>query len=221
MRDRAAIPFPSQTFYSSFNPMPRPLSWLPRLHEISKTISNSVRSHYGRQDLERLFELQPRAAQKLLELLPVVTVGTSRLVEREVLAGFLERVREADDVAGLLDRIRKEKTGRSRGSIRTLVRRDLAPVSLASLPQSIMLSRGRLEVSFRSVEQLAEDLFKIAQLLTEHTDQFAVRFEPEPAPAVVEDAGEEVEGLFSELEQMERAYLKGNGSFESSRQSHS
>lgn len=71
--------------------MPRPFSWLPRLHEITRWFANSVRSHYDRRNLEQLFELQPSAAQKLLELLPVVPVGTSHLVEREVLAGFLDR----------------------------------------------------------------------------------------------------------------------------------
>jgi len=33
--------------------MPRPLSWLPRLHEISRSVANSVRSHYDRHDLQR------------------------------------------------------------------------------------------------------------------------------------------------------------------------
>ncbi len=73
--------------------MPRPVSWLPRLHEIRRSVDTSVRSHYDRHDLQRLFELQPRAAQKLIEMLPAVTVGTSRLVEREALASFLERCR--------------------------------------------------------------------------------------------------------------------------------
>ena len=39
--------------------MPRPLSWLPRLHVIRRTVANSVRSHYDRRELETLFELQP------------------------------------------------------------------------------------------------------------------------------------------------------------------
>ncbi|ADW71573.1 hypothetical protein AciX9_4643 (plasmid) [Granulicella tundricola MP5ACTX9] len=69
--------------------MPRPISWLPRLHEITKTITHSVRSHHDRRDIEKLFELQPRAAQELLKLLPSVQVGTSRLLDRQVLADFL------------------------------------------------------------------------------------------------------------------------------------
>ena len=94
--------------------MPRPVSWLPRLHEIRRSVANSVRSHYGRRDLEQLFELQPRAAQKLIEMLPTVQIGTSLLLEREALAGFLDRVREAEDVTALFEQVRAEKAGVSR-----------------------------------------------------------------------------------------------------------
>ena len=182
--------------------MPRPISWLPRLHEIAQSVTNSVRSHYDRRDLEQLFELQPRAAQKLLELLPTIPVGTSLLVEREVLSGFLDRVRDAEDVSGLLEQIRQEKAQSSRRKVRSLVRRDFDPIDLDSLPESLALSRGRIEISFLTVEQLAQDLFKIAQVLTEDVEEFVRRFEPEPPPTEIDDVNE-VRDLFAELERME------------------
>ena len=52
--------------------MPRRTSWLPRLPEIRRSVRESVRSHYERRDLERLFHIHPRAAQKLMQM---VTVG--------------------------------------------------------------------------------------------------------------------------------------------------
>ncbi len=181
--------------------MPRPLSWLSRLHEIRRSVANSVRSHYDRRDLQSLFELQPRAAQKLLELLPTVPVGTAKLVEREALLTFLDRVREAEDTSRLMEEIRQERAAPSRKKIRSLVRRDTDPVSLSSLPESIGLSRGRLEVSFRSVVELAEAMYWLAQML--ETEEFAREFEPEP-PALpeAEDAGE-IREIFAELERME------------------
>ncbi len=184
--------------------MPRPVSWLPRLHEIRRSVANSVRSHYDRRDLEKLFELQPRAAQKLLELLPTMPVGTSHLVEREALAGFLDGVREAEDTSKFIEQVRQEKAAPSRRSLRTLVRRDTEPVSLGSLPESIGLSQGRLEVSFRTVEQLAEAMYAIARLLEDEGEAFAEAFEPEPPPSVPEDA-DQVQAMFAELESMERA----------------
>ncbi len=184
--------------------MPRPVSWLPRLHEIARSVTNSVRSHYDRGDLERLYELQPRAAQKLLDLMPSVRIGTSRLVEREELASFLDRVRDAENTTELFERMRLDKAQISRRKVRTLVRRDLDPIGLASLPSTIGRSRGRLEVSFRSIEQLAESLYVLARVLDCDMDAFAREFEPEQAEPEPDDAGEMKE-LFIERERMESA----------------
>lgn len=183
--------------------MPRPVSWLPRLHEIARSVANSVRSHYDRRDLEALFELQPRAAQKLLEMLPTVQVGTSSLVDREVLASFLERVREADDVTSLFDQVRSEKPAVSRKKLRSLVRRDDRPIGIGSLPEAIALSRGRLEVSFSSIEQLAESLYALVRVFDNDQDAFVDAYEPERPPAIQEEAGE-IDAMFAELEALER-----------------
>lgn len=128
-------------------------------------MTNSVRSHLDRKDLEKLFELQPRAVQELLKLLPSVEVGTSRLLDREVLATFLCRVRDAEDTAALFDNLREKKAAVSKRRLRSLVRRDLDPVSLSSLPNSMTLSRGRLEVNFETVEHLAECMLMLARVL--------------------------------------------------------
>ncbi len=182
--------------------MPRPVSWLPRLHEIRRSVAHSVRSHYDRGDLERLFELQPRAAGKLLELLPTVQVGTSQLVDREVLAGFLDRVRDADDTAKVFEAVRAEKARASRRRPRSLVRRDLDPIGIASLPSSITLSPGRMEVNFETVEELAESLLLLARILETDGDRFAQEYEPEAPEPEPEHAGE-MQELFAELERME------------------
>jgi hypothetical protein len=177
--------------------MPRPISWLPRLHEITRSVANSVRSHYDRRDLEQLFELQPRAAQKLLEMLPTVQVGTSGLVEREALGFFLDRVRESENTTDLFDQIRKEKAQTSRRKIRALVRRDLDPVGLSSLPDSMTLSPGRLEVRFETVEELCESMLLLARVITDELDAFVKTYEVR----AVEDekSDNEMELLFSNL----------------------
>ena len=160
--------------------MPRPVSWLPRLHEISRTVGNSQRSHYDRGDLEKLFELQPRAAGKLLEMLPTVQVGTSRLVDREVLLGFLGRVRDADDTAKLFEEVRTETAAVSRRKPRSLVRRDLEPIGIGSLPPSITLSPGLMEVRFGTVEELAEAMYALARVLEAEGEEFAAHYEAGP-----------------------------------------
>ena len=167
--------------------MPRPVSWLPRLHLIARSVTNSVRSHYDRHDLENLFELQPRAAQKLLEMLPAVQIGNSRLVEREVLANFLDRVRDADDTTKLFDQIRAEKAAISRRKPRSLVRRDLDPIGLASLPDSITFSRGRLQITFSTLEQLAEAMYAIARVLESEGNEMAEKYEIPASSADLND----------------------------------
>ena len=182
--------------------MPRPISWLPRLHEIRRSVAGSVRSHYDRGDLERLFKVQPRSAQRLLELLPTVPVGTSRLVEREALAGFLHGAQQAEDVSGYMEQVRAERAGDSRRKIRWLVRADQPPVSAASLPEGMSLGRGRLEVSFRSAEQLAESLMTLARIMDADPEAFREAFEPERPRAEDGDVDEGGE-MFRELEAME------------------
>jgi len=200
---RKPAKLPPQACFRPGDPLASSPSWLPRLHAISRAVSDSVRSHYDRRDLEHLFELQPRAAQKLLELLPSVTVGTSRLVEGSDLLGFLDRVREADDTAALFETMRREKGKVSRRKVRSLVRRDLDSVGLSSLPEATTLSRGRLEVNFRSVEQLAESLLLLARVLENEGEEFAEAYEVREE--TVEDAGaDEVRRMFEELEEMRR-----------------
>lgn len=182
--------------------MPRPISWLPRLHEIRRSVGSSVRSHYDRSDLQVLFELQPRAAQKLLKLLPTVAIGTSRLVEREALANFLDGVHGADDVGSFLEQVQQQKAGTSRRKIRSLVRRALEPATLTSLPEGMSLARGRIEISFRSVEHLAETMYALARILESQGEEFAQHYEPLPPEAVRENA-DEIRAMFTELEHME------------------
>ncbi len=189
--------------------MPRPITWLPRLHEIRRAVANSVRSHYDRRDLERLFEVQPRSAQKLIELFPALTVGTSRLVEREALVRFLAGAQIADDIPGYIEGLRLAKAAPSRRRLRSFVSTDLPPVSFASLPESVTLSRGRLEISFGTVDQLAEDMFTLVRILDAETEEFARAYEPEPPlPEDLDQAAEEVRAMFRELEEMERARAK-------------
>jgi hypothetical protein len=79
--------------------------------------------------------------------------------------------------------------------------RDTEPVNLTSLPESIALSRDRLEVSFRSLEELAEAMYSIARLLDDQGEDFALAYVPQPE-SKIDDTGD-VRELFTELEIME------------------
>jgi hypothetical protein len=182
--------------------LPRPISWLPHLTAIRRSVSNSVREYYERRDLELLFKLQPSAAGKLLDILPTIRMGTSLLVERDALAGFLKEVAEAEDVGALLDRMRTERSARSRRKLRRRLNRE--PVGMTALPGWLKLERGRLTLDFETAEQLAEGMFMIARILDQELGDFCEAYEP--ASPIREDlrrgAGE-MRQMFRELEQME------------------
>ena len=165
-----------------------------------QNVANSARSHWTRGDLERLFELQPRAAQKLIEQMPSVPIGTSRLVEREALLGFLDAVRDANDPS--LMQGRYGPASRSRLSLRQLIPHDLAPASWGTLPEYLLLAPGEVRVTFTRVEELAAALAALASLLDRDLEVFAGRYEIRPKP-VSEEERQEVEGMFEELRQME------------------
>ncbi|WP_263385560.1 hypothetical protein [Granulicella arctica] len=87
-------------------------------------------------------------------------------------------MRDADDVPALYAQILSEKVRVSQRKPRSLVRSDLPPVSLDSLPSSILLSRGRMEVNFTTVTELAEAMFALARILESEGDEFCRAFEP-------------------------------------------
>lgn len=183
--------------------MPRTLSWLPQLQTIRRSVSNSVRSHYERKDLELLFKLQPAAAGKLLDVLPTTRVGASLLVERDALSTFLKRVAEADDVGELMREVRAERATKSRRKLRSLKRQDYG--GMTALPSWLKLSRGRLEVDFTTADQLAEGLLQIAAVLENDLAEFVAAYEPvQPNREQDKKAGAEMRELLRDLEERER-----------------
>ena len=163
--------------------MGRRLSWLDRLHPITRSVATSARSHYDRHDLEQLFELQPRSAQILMAALPTVPVGRARLIEREALAGLLAQLNASDDPARTFAEIKAGKGTTVRRKLRALVRQDIV-ADLDSLPANLSLETGRLTVTFKRVEDLAEALMRLGVVLETQLDEFAARYEPpiEPFP---------------------------------------
>ena len=189
--------------------MPRPITWLPRLTEIRRSVKNSARSHYERKDIERLFELQPRAAQALVQgISPSAKVGRSFLLARADLEAFLDRIHEGADPASLLSR-RSEPVPRRR--LRELVQVDRVPATLDEAPGNISLQPGELSISFRSMQELAGALLALAEIL-DNAEQFAAfedRYVPRP-PAADRgaDDGAAVQKMFEELEVAEQEARK-------------
>jgi len=190
--------------------MPRPVSWMSRLHEIRRTVGSSIRSHYERREIETLFQVQARTAQQLLEMLPTTVIGRSRLVERQALAAFLDRLYEAEDPSAELEQIRRKGGTTTRKKIRTLIPRDTEILSVHSLPSNVKIEPGRLIISFSKLEELAEAMYLLARVIEAEGDALSERFEMRPTPEV--DAAEaEMIDMMRELEALEKARAESAG----------
>jgi hypothetical protein len=170
--------------------MPRTLSWLDRIVPISRSVAESARSHYDRKELQRLFELQPRAAQQLMAALPHVPVGRAKLIEREALSDFLRRLNESDNPAETYARMRAEGGKTVRRKLREFSLQDY-PASVDSPPRMMTIERGELRVKFQTLEELAEAMLYLATVFTHDLDGFAQRYEP--APEVPEEQARAVD----------------------------
>jgi hypothetical protein len=150
------------------------------LHLIRETLASSVRSHYSCQDIQKLFDLRERAAQKILECFPSLPLGRSklRLVSRESLLDFVVRAGTTEDIPGLLAQIKAESAAKpSRKAIASLpseiVARDRPVVRADALPAPIELERGCLRIQFETLDVLVAALQTLAQALSDDTDGFA------------------------------------------------
>ncbi len=181
----------------------RPISWLSRIDSLLSSIESSVRSHYGRKDLEHLFALQPRAALKLLTLLPTIQLGNSKYVERSSLAEFLISIQQTGNAGQVMARYRKLRTA-PRRRLRELVPRDQPVADADSLPRNLVASPGNLTIHFQSVEELVTALTSLAAILDDDLERFAELYEP--PSQTIEDLAEpgEYEQMLEELEEMER-----------------
>ena len=168
--------------------MPRPFPWLSRLYEIRRTVKNSVRSHYSRRELEILFKVSGRSAGRLLELLATEPIGTSHVVAREILANFLDQVRDAENVPALCERIRGARENLTRAKARYMVLRDELEVPAYSLPRGVRLEPGCLTVRFESVEEMCASLHRLA--LAMQDDPLAIEALCEPEKQVSAEAQE-------------------------------
>ena len=182
--------------------MPRSLSWLDRIVPILRTVQESARSHYDRKELQRLFELQPRSAQQLMAALPSISIGRARLVEREALSDFLRRLNESNNPAETFARMRTQGGKAVSRKLRDFSLRDY-PADVDAPPGTMTLTRGELQVRFKTLEELAEAMLYLATVFTHDLEGFAKRYEP-----TIESSGTEYEE--AELLRADAEYFRGS-----------
>jgi hypothetical protein len=189
--------------------MARPISWLPRLADIRRSVAGSVRTHYDRPALQQLFQMQPRAAGKLLAILQrSEPLGSSHLVAKDELLRFLDTIHESDNASEIVTRQRSGALKVSRQKPRLLVRKDLVnEARLENLPKSITLEPGRVEVRFETKLEFLESMATLAGVLENDFEEFERRYmlsavPPEKRKQLQAEAND-IQTIFAELRQME------------------
>ncbi|MBB5061457.1 hypothetical protein HDF16_006193 [Granulicella aggregans] len=126
------------------------------------------------------------------------------LVDKDALLNFLQGAQDADDVTAYFERVRLAKATVSKRKIRSLIREDRDPLYISSLPDSLRLAPGRLEVTFATVDELAESMYALARILDSDLDNFANAFEVRALE--VNPESDEVARMFEELAELEDSY---------------
>jgi hypothetical protein len=194
--------------------MARPISWVERAPAILHEVKVKKRTRYGAVDVQDLFGLMPRRAQALMKMLPRFEIGRTFEISREDLIAFLERVVGAAPpgcghhaagkaVADLFTQILAEAPPVTREQplptawpVRLTPRRS----TLASLPESVVVRRGVVELHGRTREDVTAAAMAFAAVL--ETDEFVEAFELRKP--VQRDP--EVREMFEELERDEATF---------------
>lgn len=182
--------------------MAKGISWLGRIDAIRKTLVESTRSHHTRRQIEDAFQVQPRTALRILEVVRPVKVGTNYFAETGNLLGLLDAMKDAENPSELMDQLRADKQAASRRQLRVLVHTPYDPMMLYGIPGLLTHSRGNLHVKYDSLEKLGEAMVAVALTLQNDLEEFRRLYEPitlNPKDAATDDVSE----LFRELEEME------------------
>jgi hypothetical protein len=184
----------------------RTVSWRHRLPEIKQRIQNSVTETWSRKDVESVFEIKRAAAQLLIKAVgEIQNIGGTHLVDRASLLRFLESLEQSDN----LETARRERillsepVPRPRHHKLTLPE-DLRSVMVRDLPQEIVLSEGRLEITGRDSMEVLERLLLLSRALQNDLDTVLEALNPPPAPPRVEV--DELRELFADLRRREATW---------------
>jgi hypothetical protein len=152
----------------------------------SGRLSIRIEARYlDRRAIERLFGVKRRRAQQMMtRLVPAVEIGTNVVVERAELMVALEALARGDRMATFRARRRRAAEEIAEAQEQAAAREVEVPGvplrrTLESLPATISLRPGRLDIRFKSVSDLWRQLSELASAAAADRDRFREAAEPE------------------------------------------
>ena len=154
--------------------------WYGRTFDIYETVENSHRKHYGREDIEDVFQVSRATAGRLLVRFGANKIGNIRVLERNKLLsglqGILRSPRWRDEQDTTQERWRRIRELRPAGRViryNDPDRPPVPPMHIEDLPATIELRPGECVIKCSSTQDLMEQLIELVQLLNRNYDDVA------------------------------------------------
>lgn len=155
--------------------MPRSPAWLTSLPDAIEQLEALERETVTRWDIQQLLGVSKRQAVVLAHRFGARRVGNALLLERRALVRQFQAIRrgavfsrEVDRKGKLVETLRRARIHR----MRVRVPADSYNMRLATLPEGVVLSPGRIEVRFTGAQEAIKRLFDLAQALVNDFDAF-------------------------------------------------
>jgi hypothetical protein len=164
--------------------MPVPPTWIPRLAEILTAAQKLPAGDLDREQIMRLFGVKRRAALLLMKQLEPKMVRGSWRIDRSRLATWLEeQMHDSDRELERQKRLTRAlitadiSLPRPPGAFLSVAAtQEMRSQAVQGLPPGVSLAFGRpsrLEVEFRTLEELAEKLLQAGLALDRNFDHYA------------------------------------------------
>jgi hypothetical protein len=156
--------------------MPFAPLWLARIPDAVAQLETLDRDTLTRRDLERLFGVSRALAAQLMHRFGATHVGSQLVLDRADLIRTLKALRRGRPAQAAIARRTAVITHLRQArleAVRIPVTREVLQTHVAGLPAGVALGPGRIEVRFTSVPEALQQLFTLAQAITNDYDRFA------------------------------------------------
>lgn len=162
--------------------MARPVEWLQRLPAAIDTLQDVTTPVISRAMLQQILRVHRRTAIRLMEKFGGYECGGTFLVDRAKLVDALRAIEASGEyqfeasrrerLGAKLEAMRREAKARS---VQIPVTPDVWSREVRDLPPTVTLSRGRLEITCSSAEDLLTQMMELAQAVANDFDAFEER----------------------------------------------
>jgi hypothetical protein len=156
--------------------MPFAPLWLSRIPDAVRQLDALDRDAITRKDLEHLFGVSRALAAQLMQRFGAVRIGSQLVLDRPTLIRTLKTLRRGRQAQAATARRTAVVTALRQArleAVHVAVPARVLQTQVAGLPAGVALGPGRIEVRFASVPEALQQLFTLAQAITNDYDRFA------------------------------------------------